>query len=67
MTIQPGERVRLSSGGPVMTVERVDAAGEARCSWFEGKTRKKKRQGRFRTAALERIPKRPGGAIGFVF
>lgn len=67
MTIEAGDRVRLMSGGPVMTVETVDADGQATCSWFEGKTKKRKRKEQFPTATLECIPKRSGGAIGFVF
>jgi uncharacterized protein YodC (DUF2158 family) len=50
-----------------MTVETVDADGHATCSWFEGKTKKKKRRERFPTWTLNHIPKRSGGAIGFTF
>jgi len=39
MDFQPGETVRLKSGGPVMTVEKVDISamlGKAVwCCWFE--------------------------------
>lgn len=64
MGIGIGDRVRLRSGGPVMTVETVDADGQATCTWFEGKSKKKRRE-RFATVTLERLPN--GGAIGFVF
>lgn len=32
--IKPGATVQLKSGGPVMTVERIDK-GELRCSWHD--------------------------------
>jgi uncharacterized protein YodC (DUF2158 family) len=32
--IQPGDLVQLKSGGPVMTVSRVEERG-AVCQWFE--------------------------------
>jgi uncharacterized protein YodC (DUF2158 family) len=68
MAIEAGDRVRhTSGGGPVVTVETIGLDGQATCSWFEGKTRKRIRRERFLTAALERIPKRPAGAIGWVF
>jgi uncharacterized protein YodC (DUF2158 family) len=67
MTIEAGDRVRHTSGGPVMTVETIGPGGQATCSWFEGRTKKKKRQERFSMATLERIPKGSVGAIGFVF
>jgi uncharacterized protein YodC (DUF2158 family) len=47
-----GTVVRLNSGGPRMTVERlfeIDGEPTAFCSWFEGE---KKKDGSFRVAAL---------------
>ena len=32
---QPGDLVRLKSGGPVMTVHHADSAGDVVCNWFE--------------------------------
>ena len=40
---QPGEVVKLKSGGPKMTIEQIDDYGEgpmARCVWFEGNLQK---------------------------
>jgi len=38
--MKPGDVVRLKSGGPAMTIERVGQAGDgqpaADCLWFEG-------------------------------
>jgi uncharacterized protein YodC (DUF2158 family) len=67
MAIEAGDRVRHTSGGPVMTVEPVAVDGQAICSWLEGRTKKKKVAEAVPTVALERVPKRPAGAIGFVF
>jgi uncharacterized protein YodC (DUF2158 family) len=66
MRIDAGDRVRLKSGGPVMTVETVDPDGQATCCWLEGKPRKKRRE-HFAVVTLERLPKQSIGAIGFVF
>jgi uncharacterized protein YodC (DUF2158 family) len=35
---QPGDVVRLKSGGPKMTVSKVDDDGSLRCKWFDGST-----------------------------
>ncbi|WP_363321924.1 DUF2158 domain-containing protein [Phreatobacter sp.] len=34
MPFQVGDLVRLRSGGPTMTVERVDEDGTVQCLWF---------------------------------
>lgn len=33
--IEPGDVVRLKSGGPRMTVQVRDPAGGLRCAWFD--------------------------------
>jgi len=35
MALFVGDKVRLKSGGPPMTVEKI-VAGEVHCCWFEG-------------------------------
>jgi uncharacterized protein YodC (DUF2158 family) len=50
--LEPGTVVRLDSGGPKMTVEKlfkIDGEPAAFCSWFEGE---KKKDGSFCVAAL---------------
>jgi uncharacterized protein YodC (DUF2158 family) len=41
MNFKPGDLVKLKSGGPVMTVERVEDEGGGRmfvfCTWFDQK------------------------------
>lgn len=59
--LQVGNRVRLRSGGPIMTVARVGtgvAGDEVDSTWFDGK---KKMKGRFPAAALELVAPRPAG------
>lgn len=38
--LQPGDVVELKSGGPPMTIGRIDEHLNAKCYWFEGKTSK---------------------------
>lgn len=33
---KPGDRVQLISGGPIMTVEKIDAYEDVVCAWFDG-------------------------------
>jgi uncharacterized protein YodC (DUF2158 family) len=52
--LKVGDRVRLRSGSPVMTVTGADVAGERfECTWFEGQ---KRRADSFPSAALELAP-----------
>lgn len=43
--VKAGDTVKLKSGGPLMTIERIerDASGDpyATCSWFKGEERKR--------------------------
>lgn len=55
---QIGDIVKLKSGGPDMTVQRLtDAYGQYTCQWFAGK---KLESGNFKEASLER--KTPGAS-----
>ena len=45
---QPGDTVRLRSGGPLMTV--LESGEPVRCAWFQGK---ENREGSFPAAALD--------------
>lgn len=36
MVFQPGDVVKLRSGGPLMTIKFIDG-GEAYCEWFDNK------------------------------
>ena len=47
-----GDLVQLKSGGPIMTVQSVNASGNATlvCHWFNGK---KLESGRFASGELE--------------
>ncbi len=38
-----GDVVRLASGGPPMTVEKVFDSGDLLCSWFDGGKRERSR------------------------
>jgi len=56
MTFKIGDLVKLKSGGPTMTVTRVDNLGIrtiVRCTWFAGS---KKEQGEFPPEALVSPP-----------
>jgi uncharacterized protein YodC (DUF2158 family) len=35
-SLKPGDTVQLKSGGPVMTVRKIDSEGNIECNWFEG-------------------------------
>jgi uncharacterized protein YodC (DUF2158 family) len=49
---QPGDTVRIKSGGPVMTVDGYDDITESvNCSWFQGQ---KRQSGTFIEATLEK-------------
>jgi uncharacterized protein YodC (DUF2158 family) len=53
MGFKPGDTVRLRSGGPIMTVERLGTVGGETavwCVWFE---KTKQERGYFAPAALE--------------
>lgn len=55
--IQPGDIVRLKSGGPNMTVDlrHYTAAGPTwRCTWFAGETRHSED---FEESLIEKVPK----------
>lgn len=57
----PGDRVRLKSGGPVMTVESV-VDGLVHCLWFDGKSPSQKVVGHgFPEAVLEKFD--PGPSV----
>ncbi len=60
--IQPGDVVRLKSGGPDMTVKEIYAEDqEAVCIWFENKTKRMEEN-----FPLVTISKVEGGGIGFL-
>jgi uncharacterized protein YodC (DUF2158 family) len=51
--IKAGDRVRLKSGGPTMTVSRLEDNGlNAVCGWFDGK---KEKLATFAVVMLERV------------
>lgn len=37
MTFNPGDTVRLKSGGPLMTVQSIQRDGDVWCEWFNEK------------------------------
>jgi uncharacterized protein YodC (DUF2158 family) len=47
MALQPGEIVQLKSGGPLMTVVKVEDAKRITCMWFATD------QGEYRTQVFE--------------
>ncbi len=47
MALQPGEIVQLKSGGPLMTVIKVEDAKHITCMWYA------QEQGEFHTQAFE--------------
>jgi uncharacterized protein YodC (DUF2158 family) len=47
MTFQPGEIVQLKSGGPLMTIIKVEDAKRITCMWYA------QEQGEFRTHVFE--------------
>jgi uncharacterized protein YodC (DUF2158 family) len=62
MAFQIGDTVQLKSGGPLMTVDNIDA-GEGpdvtiSCVWFEKTERK---EGQFKATTLEAATKTIGG------
>lgn len=57
---KPGEKVRLKSGGPAMTVEEIASNGRVVCQWFDKD--KNLRDGMFPPDSLE--PYEPGPGIG---
>jgi uncharacterized protein YodC (DUF2158 family) len=53
MAMQPGRKVRLKSGGPLMTVESVETIGGkaiVHCVWFDNEHNE--RRGSYPEAAL---------------
>jgi uncharacterized protein YodC (DUF2158 family) len=59
MEFKQGDVVRLKSGGPDMTIEEIDAQGNASCIWFQGSLVKKQ------DFAAVLLLKPNLGAIGF--
>jgi uncharacterized protein YodC (DUF2158 family) len=62
---QPGDVVRVKSGGPPMTIVYYDEQEQVYCQWFDGK---KRQDGTFEEVVLEKaLPSGPaiaGPAIG---
>jgi uncharacterized protein YodC (DUF2158 family) len=50
-TFEPGDVVQMKSGGPIMTVEKVDVDGGVVCHWFGEKNKQEK--GTFPGVVLE--------------
>ena len=57
--INVGSRVKLKSGGPVMTVANVLESGALFCVWFVGVNSDKVSSASFSPASLEILPDRP--------
>ena len=51
-TFKVGDLVELKSGGPAMTVMRVDDEGHVHTNWFSGRDRGKLEKGEFPIEAL---------------
>lgn len=54
--MKPGDKVKLKSGGPVMTIDRIynsDNGPRAACDWFEGT---KPMHGNYALSSLEIVP-----------
>lgn len=51
-TFKPGDTVRLKSGGPLMTVVRIDSDGDVHCAWFAIGDESKAHTGRIAAVAL---------------
>ncbi len=63
----PGDTVKLKSGGPIMTVDWIDGQ-YAHCDWFENTGSNKKHQhGRFNIASLKPHDPTKGGDSGGAF
>jgi uncharacterized protein YodC (DUF2158 family) len=62
MAFQIGDTVQLKSGGPLMTVDNIDAGEGSQvmisCVWFEKTERK---EGQFKAPTLEAATKTIGG------
>lgn len=56
MALFVGDKVRLKSGGPPMTVENI-VAGEVHCCWFEGNELKR---AKFPYGAIEKETAKAG-------
>lgn len=69
MSFEPGDTVRLKSGGPLMTVEQVGKAGMTGedtvwCVWFEKVgSRQARQEATFRPTSLEKSSPSYGGSF----
>jgi uncharacterized protein YodC (DUF2158 family) len=52
MSFKVGDVVKLKSGEPKMTIERIDSDESALCAWFDNKSERQKAM--FSLATLER-------------
>ena len=57
MGFEPGDIVKLNSGGPDMTVDRPET-GVVWCQWFSAR---KLEKGAFKPESLERVEKETAG------
>jgi uncharacterized protein YodC (DUF2158 family) len=57
----PGEKVRLKSGGPTMTVRKHGKGGEVTCQWFT--TDNLLHEGEFAPESLERLGEGSQGGL----